>query len=396
MTSTVPTSLPEVDETLVASDPRAAHETLGSGVAIAHSARGYEVFSHAGVEAGYSSRDLVSAVVKQLADLGIDPSMMTGGGGNLQSNEGPDHSKFRRVVSRWFTPRAVDGMRPLVRERTEELLTPLTEAGGGDFMQDVSARIPGPVFCWMMGADPAAGDRLFRLAEILLKAFDGNFDDADAMLGAAAEMQEFVESLAAEKKAEPDGQLMSVLLAAADSGEITEADVNSLSFEMLSASTDNTAHSMAGAMMILAAHPDEYARLRADRSLIPSAVEECLRLAPRVVSDPHYTESGTTLLGVEIPPDSMVYLHNVVGNVDASIYPDPETFDVGREHPRPQLNFGIGRHFCLGAALARMEMQVILDTVCDTWSSFTVGPDAEFERAVGLNVVSLPLTATPA
>ncbi|MEZ5171686.1 MAG: cytochrome P450 [Acidimicrobiia bacterium] len=335
-------------------------------------------------------------MAKQLADLGIDPSMMTGGGGNLQTNEGPDHARFRRVVSRWFTPRAVDRMRPLVRARTEELLAPLTDTGGGDFMRDVSARVPGPVFCWMMGADPAAGDRLFSLAEILLKAFDGNFDDAEVLLGAAAEMQEFVEALAAEKKAEPDGQLMSVLLAASDAGEITEADVRSLSFEMLSASTDNTAHSMAGAMTILAEHPDEYERLRADRSLIPSAVEECLRLVPRVVSDPHYTEHGTTLLGVEIPPDTMVHFHSVVGNVDPSIYPDPEVFDIGREHARPQLNFGVGRHYCLGAALARMEMQEILDTVCDAWSSFTVDNGAEIETTVTLHIESLPLSVTPA
>ncbi|MGB3097493.1 MAG: hypothetical protein WBB46_12270, partial [Candidatus Deferrimicrobiaceae bacterium] len=207
---TSPTSLTEVDETLVGSDPLAAYDSLGSHVGIARSGRGYEVFSHAGVEAAYSSRDLVTAVVKQLADLGIDPSMMTGGGGSMQTNEGPDHAKFRRVVSRWFTPRAVDGLRPRVRARTEELLALMTEAGGGDFMRDVSCRVPGPVFCWMMGAPEAEGDRLFRLSEILLQAFDGDFDDIEALLGAAGEMQEFVEALSDAKRTEPDENLMSV------------------------------------------------------------------------------------------------------------------------------------------------------------------------------------------
>lgn len=384
----------DVESEAFTSDPLDALDRLRADGWVARSARGFEVFSHAGVEAAYQNPDLVAGVTKLLADMGLDPEMMSGGGGNMQGTEGPDHTRFRRVVSRWFTPRRVDELRPRVRALVESLVEPLTAGGGGEFMTAVAAKVPGPVFCWMIGAPDEEGDRLFRLSEVLISAFEGDLSRAQEIFDAAVEMQGFVEELIAVKRAQPGDDLLSIMLAAADSGDITVADVGSLSFEMLAASTDNTAHSAGLAAWALATHPDQWQLLRSDPALQPSAVEECLRVAPRVCVDTAYTAEGTTLLDLELPPDSMVYQHTAAAHVDPAVYPDPRRFDISRTHARPQMNFGIGRHFCLGAALARMELQVILEVLAERWADVGLAGEPDIVRLNSASVRSLPITVS--
>lgn len=359
---------------------------------IARSERGYEVFSHRGVEAGYQNTGLVTAVGKFLADMGIDVDTMAGGGGNLQNNEGPSHTRLRRVVSRWFTPRKVDELRPRVRALAGSRLDALGDEG--DFMSTVASRIPGPVFCWMLGAPEEEGDHLFALSAVLLQAFEGNLEHADEILAAAVEMRELVDGLIEAKRRAPTDDLLSIMLAATDDGDLTIDDVHSLSFEMLSASTDNTAHSAGLAVHVLSQHPDQYRRVHEQPELVPRTVEECLRIEPRVRYDPHYTHEGTTLLDAEIPAESIVYLHNAAANTDPDVYPDPHRFDVTRAHDRPQMNFGIGRHFCLGAALARMELSEIVGALARRWSELEPAGDAEIDRFLGAAVGSLPIRGT--
>ncbi len=388
--------LPTVDlgsEAFLA-DPLRAIDKWRQESWIACSDRGFEVFSHRGVEAGYQNAGLVSAVEKFLTDMGIDVDAMAGEGGNLQNNEGPSHTRLRRVLSRWFTPRNVDALRPRVRTLVESRLDALGDEG--DFMNTVASKIPGPVFCWMIGAPEEEGDHLFELSAILLQAFEGNLEKADEILAAAIEMRELVDELIEAKRRAPADDLLSVMLAATDDGDLAIEDVHSLSFEMLSASTDNTAHSAGLAVYVLARHPDQYRVLRADPVLAPRAVEECLRIEPRIRYDPHYSAEGTTLLEVPIPPESIVYLHNAAANTDPAVYPDPHRFDVARSHDRPQMNFGIGRHFCLGAALARMELAEILGAVARRWETLEPAGEAEVDRTLGASVQRLPVRARPA
>jgi cytochrome P450 len=378
------------------SDPPETFDRLRERTWVARSGRGFEVFSHAGVEAAYQNTDLVAGVTKILADMGLDPEAMAGGGGNMQGTEGPDHTRFRRVVSRWFTPRRVDELRPRVQALVDSLVEPFTDAGGGEFMTAVANKVPGPVFCWMLGAPEDEGDRLFRLSEVLIGAFEGDLSRAQEIFDAAMEMQGFVEELIAAKRDAPGDDLLSIMLAAADEGDITLADVSSLSFEMLAASTDNTAHSAGLALWLLAAHPEQWAHLRSDASLLSTAVEECMRVAPRVCVDTAYTAGGTTLLDLDVPPDTMVYQHTAAANVDPAVYPDPRRVDISRTHARPQMNFGIGRHFCLGAALARMELQVILGAAAARWAELALDGDPDIVRLNSATVKSLPIACAPA
>jgi cytochrome P450 len=378
-------------------NPLPAVEEARQSSWVARSSRGHEVLSYAGCEAALHNRDLHHGARRLLEQMGVDRSQIVPGGGrNFLFAEGQDHTELRRAVSRWFTPRQVDRLRDRVRDLVESLIDPFTAAGGGEFMRDVARHLPGAVFCWMVGARGDQGDRLYELSERLQPAFSGDPDEADALLVAGAEMRTFIDDLVDSKRREPDDALISILLAAADAGELQPADVFSVSMELLGASTDNTANSAGLALNLLASHPGEWQRLGSDRSLVHTAVEECARYDPRITYVNQWTPDGTALLDLELPADTDIWLWFIGGCFDPAVYPDPHHFDVGRVHAKPQLNFGAGRHFCIGAALARMELQVLLEVLAERWATVAPAGASTVQRNVlGVSVEHLPLAVTP-
>lgn len=364
---------------------------------IARSSRGLEVLSYEGCEAGFRNDGFVPGIQKLLGKMGLDKDEMTGRGGRtMLLSEGADHLRVHRVVSRWFTPKRIAEIRDRVAELVGELVQPITDAGNGDFMDGVARRLPGPVFCWMVGADPKHGDRLFAISEVILRAFSGDPAVAGDVAQAAADMRVFVEEVITAKRDDPGDDLLTIMLEAVDKGDLTEDDVHTLSFEMLSASTDNTANAAGLALLMLGCHPDQWRALTADPSgRAASAVEECLRVEPRVRYAGSWTPEATTLLDFEIPADTMVYMDLVAAHYDANAFPDPYRFDVTRRHERPQLNFGTGRHYCLGAALARMELQVVLSKLATDWSTVSLAGEPEMVfHGLDVSVRHLPVEVT--
>jgi cytochrome P450 len=391
--------LPRIDVTseAFATRPLAVFDELRPQAWAATSDRGVEAFSYRGVEAAYKMHEFGAGVTKLMEQMGLDPAAMAGGGRNLQANDTPDHPKLRRIVSRWFTPRQVDNLRPRVQELAGSLADPITAAGSGEFMSGIASRIPGTVFCWMIGAPDDVGEYVYKLSETILRAFDGAIEDADDILTAAIEMRSLVDDLIEQKRRRPDDALLSILLAAVDDGDLTIEDVHSLTFEMLSASTDNTAHSAGLAATVLAADADRWRTVRDDRAALPNALEECARVAPRVRVDSAWTESGATLLDLDVLPQTMVWQHIAAAHVDPDIYPDPYRVDITRPLPESQLNFGVGRHFCLGAALARMELAAIYTALLDRWSEFRLEGDPIVDLSgTGASVKELRFRCTPA
>jgi cytochrome P450 len=389
--------LPEIDVDVASFqvDPLSSFDALRPGWA-ARSNRGIEVFGYRGVEAVYRNPALVAGVTKLIREMGIDPDEMTGGGANLQGNDGPDHDRLRRIVSRWFTPSSVAALEPRVDELCNTLIAPLTEAGGGEYMTAVARRIPGPVFCWMIGAPDELGDRIFELSEVLLLAFGGDASNTDAIMQAAGGMRELVDGLVDDKRTSPGDDLLSILLDAEKSGEITIDDVHSLMFEMLGASTDNTAHSAGLAASVLGTHPDQWRVIQDEPDILENALEECARFEPRVRCDSAWAPEGAELLGLEVPVDAMVWQHTIGAHMDPDVFPEPHTLDVTRTFAAPQLNFGVGRHFCLGAALARMELRTLYRVMLREWETFEPVSTPVIERDVaGTSVRELTVTCTP-
>jgi len=380
-----------------AARPLAEFDRLRPQAWAAVSDRGVEAFSYRGVEAAYKENEFCAGVTKLMEQMGLDPGAMSGGGRNLQANDTPDHPKLRRIVSRWFTPRQVDNLRPRVEALAGSLADSITPAGSGEFMSGIASRIPGTVFCWMIGAPDDVGEHVYKLSETILQTFDGNIDDADDVMTAAIEMRALVEDLIEQKRRRPDDALLSILLAAVDDGDLYVEDVHSLTFEMLSASTDNTAHSAGLAASVLGQEPDRWATVRNDRTLLPNALEECARVEPRVRVDSAWTETGATLLDLEVPPQTMVWQHIAAAHVDPEVFPDPYRVDIVRPLPESQLNFGVGRHFCLGAALARMELAAIYTALLDRWTDFRLDDEPIIDRSgTGSAVKELRFSCTPA
>lgn len=360
----------------------------------ARSFRGLEVLSYEGCSQAYRNESLVTGIPVILQFMGIDIQQMAGPGRNLTESEGSDHDALRGVVSRWFTPRTVARLRSDVEELTRKLIAPLTAAGEGDLAEMVTRRVPGPVFCWMMGLPESEGDHLFDLSEILLKAFSGDPALADQLTETGAQMRAFVDGLVERKRADPGDDLASIMIAAADRGEIAEDDVRSLAFELLTASTDNTHNSAALMFHLLATHQDQW-RLVADGTAdLADAVEECLRYDPTVVSDQKFAVEDTTLLDVEVPAGTMVWTSNLAAHFDPEVYPDPHRFDVTRKHAHPQLNFGIGRHYCTGAALARMELVAMLSVAIAAWDRLELVGEPQVDRSFGAKISTLPVGVT--
>ena len=366
---------------------------------IARSSRGLEVLSYEGCEVALKDENFLPGIQRMLAQMGLNKEGMTGSAGrNMLISEGADHLAVHRVVSRWFTPKRIETMRERVAELVSDLVEPMTEAGGGEFMSQVARKIPGPVFCWMLGADPDEGDRLFGISEIILRAFSGDPALANEVGQAAADMRVFVEEVINAKRGNPGDDLLTIMLQAVDDGDLTDEDVHTLSFEMLSASTDNTANAAGLALIVLARNPDQWKTLRGDPAgLARRAVEECMRVDPRVRAGRAWAPNPAMLLDFEVPADTLLVLDLVSAHHDASVFPEPHVVDITREHAKPQLNFGTGRHYCLGAALARMELQVVLERVSTDWAELALDGEPVVHSdasALDVGVRNLPITLT--
>ncbi|MGH2793072.1 MAG: cytochrome P450 [Actinomycetota bacterium] len=366
---------------------------------IARSSRGLEVLSYEGCEAALKGENFFPGIQQMLAQMGLDKESMTGSAGrNMLVSEGADHLAVHRVVSRWFTPKRIETMRERVAGLVSELVAPITQAGGGEFMSQVARKVPGPVFCWMIGADPAEGDRLFGISEVILRAFSGDPALAHEVGQAAADMRAFVQEVIDAKRGNPGDDLLTIMLQAVDDGDLTDEDVHTLTFEMLSASTDNTANAAGLAVIVLARHPDQWKTLHADPAgLARKAVEECMRVEPRVRAGRKWAQDPAMLLDLEVPADTILVLDLVSAHHDPSVFPDPQVVDITRDHAKPQLNFGIGRHFCLGAALARMEMQVILERLSTDWAELALDGEPVVHsdaRALDAGVRNLSISVT--
>ena len=159
----------------------------------------------------------------------------------------------------------------------------------------------------------------------------------------------------------------------------------------LAASSDNTAHSLGIAVYLLTNHPAQFQRLCQQPDLAPRAVEECGRYEPRVRTDCVVAREPTTLLDTEVATGSVVTLSLLGANFDPSVFPDPHTFLVGRQSSREHLGFGAGRHYCLGSALARMEVEVVLHAIATRWCSIQAVDNALIERTVNTAVRRLPI-----
>jgi pimeloyl-[acyl-carrier protein] synthase len=281
---------------------------------------------------------------------------------NLLMIDGERHRRLRGLVSKAFTPRRIEMLRPRVEGLVDELLEHAGRRGAMDVMADLAQPLPAVVIAELLGV-PASDRGKFcawsnELVEILdpLSGHEGLEPPKRAMRALAA----YFEPLLAERRATPREDLLSAMIVAEEEGRtLGEEELVALAALLLAAGHETTTNLIGNAVSLLLRHPAERRRLQDDPTLVDSAVEECLRFEPPVQLTDRAVVAPIELAGVRLGPGDLVVALLASANRDPARFADPDRFDVGRRD-NEHLSFGLGAHFCLGAALARLEAQVTL------------------------------------
>jgi len=271
----------------------------------------------------------------------------------------PKHTQYRRLISSEFTPRGARELGPRVRELAAQIVDRVIERGACDLVEDIAGELPSYVIAELLGIPLEDGRKLYRLTETIHSAPETLPPGAYAV--AVLEMFQYAARVIAEKRARPADDLATKILhAEVDGRRFDDIDFNLFFMLLVDAGGDTTRNLVAGGMHALFEHPDERRKLAANLdALLPSAVEEMLRFVSPVIYMRRTAMRDTELGGVKIRADQKVVLYYGSANRDASVFAEPNRFDVARE-PNLHLAFGGGQHFCLGAHIARVEIEAML------------------------------------
>jgi cholest-4-en-3-one 26-monooxygenase len=289
----------------------------------------------------------------------------------------PQHAKFRRLVSKGFTPKRIATMREHVRELARSIVDRIAERGECEFVSDVASQVPMQTICEMLGVPESDRQRVYDISNKLI-----GFDDPEFQTSfeeghlAAAELFMYASELGTEKKKCPMDDLASTLIEAEVDGEkLTDMEFQSFFLLLAIAGNETTRTVTSQGMRLLSANPDAQRRIVEDMSQLPHGVEEILRYNPAVM---HFRRTATediNLRGKQIRKGDKVVVWYPSANRDEEIYTDPHTFNVDR-WPNDHLAFGVGEHFCLGASLARLQLCTIFEEL------LTRLPDIQVEGPV--------------
>jgi cytochrome P450 len=272
--------------------------------------------------------------------------------------EPPAHTRLRRLVAKAFTARMVEGLRPMVRRLAEELAGGLVDKGEGDLLAEVAEPLPVRVIAEMLGV-PAADRHLLRpWSADICGMYELNPAPAAqrTAVRAAVEFSAYLRDLARARAADPRDDLISALAQVADAGDrLTEDELIGTCVLLLNAGHEATVNATGNAWWSLFRDPGELARLRADHTLIPSAVDELLRHDTPAPMFERWVLADVEVAGRTIPRGAEVALQFASANRDPAVFPAPDVLDLTRD-PNPHITFGLGIHYCLGAPLARIEL----------------------------------------
>jgi len=364
-------------------DPHATFDRLRGG-GLVRDPIGWSTLDYATSAEAFADRSLTPGIDPLLESRGIEP-LWGEAGRTLTDSEGDDHRRLRRVVGPWFTARRVEDLRERVRELSEALIASAPADAPFDVMSDFADVVPSRLFCWMVGAPESDAARLAELSKTLLTVFTATPEMVEPVRSAKREMAELTRSLIAERRRQPGDDVVSMMLAGVGAGDLDDLDLFYLVEELLSASVDNTANTTGLAVWVLLQHREAWSMLGRDPDLVPNAVEECGRFEPAIRHTIKYATDDTAVGGVDIPAGAFVTIRIAAAHRDPAVFDDPHRFDIRRELPRQQLAFGLGRHFCLGAALGRMEIAEMVRALAIHRPDAVIGDDVEMTKnAAGL------------
>jgi cytochrome P450 len=310
--------------------------------------------------------------------VSIDPAARGPGaraGTSFLGMDPPEHTRFRSIVARSFTPRRVAALEPRIRELTLRRLDPLIGSGGFDVIGDFAGKLPMDVICEMLGVPEADRTQLRAWADLLVHREEGVFDVPPAGFEAFAKMRKYFEELLAMLRRTPGDDLLSSLLGQAENakgGGLTDDDLCSFCNLMVVAGNETTTKLIGNALYWLWRNPTQRTLLQNDHSQIPASIEETLRYDNSTQALMRLTMEDVEIRGTTIPAGEHVLLLVGSANRDPEVFERPDDFEIARD-TTDMLSFGRGTHFCMGAALARLEARVAFE---EWWKRF---PDYEVQ-----------------
>ena len=291
----------------------------------------------------------------------------------------PDHTRLRRLVNHAFSAKTVEAMRPRIQEIVDELLDKVEAKGSMEAIGDLAYPLPVAVICEMLGVpkedQPIFGGWSVELAKSLDPSIGQPDDVIQRRVKAVEDSRAYFRSLAAERRKNPGSDLLSALIAAEDEGDkLTEGELLSTCTLLLIAGHETTVNLIGNGVLQLLRHPDELTRFRANPDLAPGVVEEVLRYDPPVQFDGRICVERTEIGGATIEAGDFVMQLIGAANRDPSVFEDPSRFDITRNSTN-HIAFGYGIHFCLGAPLARLEGQIALRSVVQSFPMLRLASD---------------------
>lgn len=316
----------------------------------------------------------------------------------LLTNDPPSHSRFRKLVAGAFTARRVRALESAMRGIADELIDAFPADGEIDFVEDFAKPLPLIVIADFLGVPRSDLDVFGKWSDDAAEVLGGMLTPQRSLecQQSLQELLGYFDDRIAERTLEPADDFLTMLVEAVDKDEkpLTLEEMLAIAYVTLVAGNETTVNMLSGLMLLLQRNPDQLARLREDRSRIPVAVEEALRLETPVQGSVRLCRADTEIAGTPVPKGSRVLIVAGAANRDEEVFPNAAAFDLDRENARHHLAFGKGIHLCLGAALSRQEGVIALEHLLDRLDSFEAPADftpAYKDNAVLRSLLRLPL-----
>ncbi|MEI7593437.1 MAG: cytochrome P450 [Actinomycetes bacterium] len=312
--------------------------------------------------------------------------------------DGAKHHRYRRLVSKGFTPRVVAQLEQQIVERAASIIDEISERGECDFVEDIAAQLPLQMICKMIGLPEADWPRMFSLSNKLV-AFDDPEFQATPEDGAAAAMEiyAYCDAIANDRRANPQDDLMTALVEAEIDGDrLDDLELNLFFVTLVVAGNETTRNLITHGMLALLDHPDEATLLRSQPEAMTTAVDEMLRWGSSIHNFRRTATRDTELGGKVIKAGDKVVIYYLAANRDPEVFPNPHTFDVTRT-PNDHVAFGGGgAHYCLGANLARSEIRAMIHEIITRLPDLELAGPVRRLRSDFINgIKSMPVRFTP-
>jgi len=307
---------------------------------------------------------------------------------SMLDRDPPDHTRLRKLVSKAFTPRAIQALRPRITDLVDGMLDDMAAQGRVDLVDALAFPLPFRVIAEMLGTPPADHERIRQLTGTVVRSLEPIADPEviQAILDADEEMSAIAAEMIAWKRANPADDLLSALIHAEDDGDVLDDDeLVAQTLLLYIAGHETTVNLIAGGTLALLRHPAQLALLRTDPALVGNAVEELLRYDRPVQASRRITLEAVTVGGIEIPAGAFVMASLGSANRDESFWGlDADEVRLDRDNARQHVSFGAGHHHCLGASLARLEAAIAFEHMAGRFPGLALDGDVVWNGRINL------------